>query len=164
MFSATVNNNVYKVQPDTGGFIVNEVALDWDVTTINEGYFHIIYNNKSFRAEVVKADYNAKAFHIKVNGSIHAVSVKDKFDILLEKMGMSSNASTKVNSIKSPMPGLIVNLKVKAGEEVKKGDVLLILEAMKMENIIKSPGDGIIKSIHIKKGDSVEKNQVLIEF
>jgi len=62
------------------------------------------------------------------------------------------------------MPGLIIDLKIKAGDTVKSGDQLLILEAMKMENIIKSPGDGIVKFIKVKKGDSVEKGQVLLEF
>ena len=62
------------------------------------------------------------------------------------------------------MPGLILDLKVKPGDEVKKGDIVLILEAMKMENIIKSPGDGLVKSVKVKLKDSVEKNQILIQF
>ena len=62
------------------------------------------------------------------------------------------------------MPGLIIQLLVKDGDEVKSGDTLLILEAMKMENIIKAPGDATVKSVKVRKGDGVEKNQVLIEF
>jgi biotin carboxyl carrier protein len=62
------------------------------------------------------------------------------------------------------MPGLIVDIKVEAGQEVKKGDPILILEAMKMENIIKSPGDGVVKAIKVNPRDNVEKNQVLIQF
>ena len=62
------------------------------------------------------------------------------------------------------MPGLIIDLKIKAGDAVKQGDPLLILEAMKMENILKSPGEGVIKNLKVKKGDHVEKGQVLMEF
>ena len=62
------------------------------------------------------------------------------------------------------MPGLIIDLKIKAGDTVQQGDPLLILEAMKMENILKSPGEGVIKNLKVKKGDHVEKGQVLIEF
>jgi biotin carboxyl carrier protein len=99
-----------------------------------------------------------------VNGTIYPVEVKDKFDLLLEKMGMNSNAGSKVNNIKAPMPGLIIDLKVKSGDTVKAGDALVILEAMKMENIIKASGEAVVKTVKVKKGDSVEKNQVLIEF
>ena len=62
------------------------------------------------------------------------------------------------------MPGLIYEIKVKVGDEVKKGDVLLILVAMKMENAIKAIGDGIVKSIKTNIGDSVEKGRLIIEF
>jgi biotin carboxyl carrier protein len=62
------------------------------------------------------------------------------------------------------MPGLVLSILVKEGDEVKKGDNLLVLEAMKMENIIKSPADVTIKFIKIKPSDKVEKNQVLIQF
>ena len=77
---------------------------------------------------------------------------------------MDKLASTKVNDVKAPMPGLILSMSVAEGDEVKKGDPLLILEAMKMENVIKSPSDGVIKSIKAAQGDSVEKNEVLIQF
>jgi len=69
-----------------------------------------------------------------------------------------------VNSIKAPMPGLIIDLKVKEGDVVKLNDPLIVLEAMKMENIIKSPGEGTVKVVKVRKGQSVEKSQVLIEF
>lgn len=62
------------------------------------------------------------------------------------------------------MPGMVLNILVTEGQEVKKGDALIILEAMKMENILKSPTDGTIKKIAITKGFAVEKNQLLIQF
>ena len=77
---------------------------------------------------------------------------------------MDNLAAAKVNEIKAPMPGLVLDIRVAEGDEVKKGDSILVLEAMKMENIIKSPTDGIIKKINVKKGIAVEKNQVLIHF
>jgi biotin carboxyl carrier protein len=113
---------------------------------------------------VVKTDLAAKRFTIKINGRHYPVVLKDKFDILLEQMGMNTNAVAKVNHVKAPMPGLIIDLKVKDGDVVKAGDPLLILEAMKMENVIKSPGDATVKSVKVRMGEGVEKNQVLIEF
>ncbi len=164
MFQAIVNDKTFEINPEGETIMVNGEALAWDVTQLRDGYFHIIHDHKSYKAELVKADATTKSFTWKINGRNYSVSVKDKFDLLLEKLGMSEAAGSKVNSIKAPMPGLIIDLKVKAGDVVKQGDPLLILEAMKMENILKSPGDGEVKSIKIKKGDSVEKNQVLIEF
>jgi biotin carboxyl carrier protein len=131
---------------------------------IQDGYFHILLNHQSFRAEVVDMDPQGKRFNIKINGRLYPVVLKDKFDVLLEKMGMNSNAGAKVNHVRAPMPGLIIDLKVKDGDEVKAGDALLILEAMKMENIIKAPADAKVRSVKVRMGEGVEKNQVLIEF
>jgi biotin carboxyl carrier protein len=164
MFSADVNKKIFEIIPQAEGFLVNGETILWDRVEIDQRYFHILLNTKSYKAEIVKADPVAKSFQIKINGTIYPVEVKDKFDLLLEKMGMNNNGANKVNTIKAPMPGLIIDLKVKNGDTVKSGDPLLILEAMKMENIIKAPGEGVVKTVKIKKGDSVEKNQVLIEF
>jgi biotin carboxyl carrier protein len=58
----------------------------------------------------------------------------------------------------------VLNILVTEGQEVKKGDALIVLEAMKMENILKSPSDGAVKKILAGKGNAVEKNQILIQF
>jgi biotin carboxyl carrier protein len=79
-------------------------------------------------------------------------------------MGLSATANNVMKELKAPMPGLIYELKVKAGDSVEKGDVLLILVAMKMENAIKAVGEGVVKQINVNLNDSVEKGQVLITF
>jgi len=164
MYQIKVNGKLFEVVKNEESIAINAEPFQWDMVKISEGCFHILYKNKSYQAEVVKADRTAKTFQFKINNKLHTVEVKDKFDLLLEKMGMTNGAAAKINNIKAPMPGLVIDLKVKAGDAVKTGDPLLILEAMKMENILKSPGDGTIKNVKTKKGDSVEKGQVLIEF
>lgn len=164
MYKAIVNEKIFEIESDDSGFVVNGKPQSWDLVKIADGYFHILYQNKSYRAEVIKADAETKMFTFKINGRLYTVTLKDKFDLLLEKMGMHNTASSKVNNVKAPMPGLIIDLKIKVGDAVKQGDSLLILEAMKMENILKSPGEGIVKTVKVKKGDSVEKGQVLVEF
>jgi biotin carboxyl carrier protein len=164
MQKATVNKKDFTIEHTDDKLLVNGNALNWDVVNLNNGHFHILNEGKSYQAEIIKTDPITKSVTLKINNNRYTVEVKDKFDLLLEKMGMSSATANKVNNIKAPMPGLIINLKVAEGDTVKAGDQLLILEAMKMENILKSPGDGVIKKIKVKKGDSVEKNQVLIEF
>ena len=164
MYSAHVNDQVFEIVMSDNEFLVNGKPIRWDVTTIRDGYFHILLDQKSYRAEVVEADMEAKRFTFKINGRHYPVVLKDKFDLLLEKMGMNTNAGARVNHVRAPMPGLIIQLKVKDGDVVKAGDTLLILEAMKMENIIKAPGDATVRSVKVRMGEGVEKNQVLIEF
>ena len=164
MYTAHVNDQVFEIVVSDNGFLVNGEPVQWDITTIQDGYFHILLNQKSYRAEVVESDAETKRFVLKINGKHYPVILKDRFDLLLEKMGMNTGAGARVNHVRAPMPGLIIQLKVKDGDVVKAGDTLLILEAMKMENIIKAPGDAMVKSVKVRMGEGVEKNQVLIEF
>ena len=164
MYTAHVADQVYEIVNSGEGFIVNGNPVMFDITQIGEGYFHILVGVKSYRAEIVESDPVEKRYVIKINGKRYPVVLKDRFDQLLEKMGMAANKGARVNNVRAPMPGLIIDLKVKDGDQVKAGDTLLILEAMKMENIIKSPGDATVRSVKVRMGEGVEKNQVLIEF
>ncbi len=82
---------------------------------------------------------------------------------MVNRMGLSVAAASKISDIKAPMPGLVLSVQVQEGQEVQHGEPLLVLEAMKMENLIKSPGSGRVKRIHVSNGNTVEKNQLLIE-
>lgn len=154
----------FDIQQKEGQNWLNGEVADWDLVALDEHTFHVIYQGKSFNIELVKTDFSEKSFVVKVNGQKIEYIAKDATDLLLEKMGLQSKASNKINQLKAPMPGLIVGVRVEEGQKVAKGDTLLVLEAMKMENIIKSPTDGLVKAIKVKKGDNVEKNKVLIEF
>ena len=134
-----------------------------DIVKDGEGHFHVLHEGKAYQLEVLEADYAAKSFVIRVNGRNHKIQLLDQYDQLVKQMGLSKTASQKVRDIKAPMPGLVLEIAVAAGQEVEKGDKLLILEAMKMENVIKSDGTGVVKSIKIKQGTAVDKGQLLIE-
>lgn len=165
MFKAVINDQThFEINKEGGTYMVDKQPMEIDIHRVSEGYFHIIHEAKSYRAELVSADYERKSFIIKVNGQEVSLDIKDRFDLLLEKLGMTDLTKTAVNDIKAPMPGLILDIKVKVGDQVVKGDQLLVLEAMKMENILKAPGEGEVKEIKVNKGDSVEKNQILIQF
>lgn len=136
-----------------------------DIVATNEvGHFHILKDHRAFHAEIVEMDIAAKRCVIKVNGVLHQITVADSYDLLVKKMGLSANVQHKINAVHAPMPGLVFDIVVQPGQEIHKGDPLLILEAMKMENVLKSPGDGLIKNICVSKGDPVEKGQLLVEF
>ncbi len=164
MYSAQFNGKSFEIQPADEGVQVNGNPLAWDLITLDNGQYHIRYKNKGYPAEVVKIDRETKTVELKVNGYRYTIHLRDEVDLLMEKMGMTASAANKVNTVKAPMPGLIIDMRVKPGDAVKAGDPLLILEAMKMENIIKAAGDGTVKLVKVKKGDSVEKGQVMIEF
>lgn len=151
-------------------FILDENSLlgdgtkDLDIIEVKPGIFHIIKDNKSFNAEVLKANKEEKNFVIRVNGNKYTVQLKDKYDDLLKELGIENNSGLKVEELKAPMPGMVVDVRVKENDLVKKDDALIVLQAMKMENILKSPVNAGIKKIHVRKGDTVEKNQPLVSF
>ena len=166
MLKVKVNNkkeHTIVLENETTGTI-DDKAFSWDVIEVKNGSFHVIKDHASYNVEVIKADAAEKSFLVSVNGNKYQLQVKDKFDELLKSLGFDDLNAKKVNEIKAPMPGLVLDVRVAEGDSVKKGDPILVLEAMKMENIIKSPTDGIIKKINVKKGLAVEKNQVLINF
>lgn len=164
MFSVILQNTTHSVEKTADSILVNQNPVTWDLKWIGDRNVHLIRGNESIEAELLSFDRETKTIQIRLGFKTATLQVKDRFDNLLEQMGMNAEGSGAIKNIKAPMPGLILDLKVKPGDEVKKGDVVLILEAMKMENIIKSPGDGIVKEVKVSLKQSVEKNQVLIQF
>lgn len=144
--------------------ILNGNDISADIIKVRDGVYHLIKDNESYNLEIVKHIPEEKKLSVKINNTVYALDIKDKYDDLLHSLGLDSLASKKVNDIKAPMPGMVLNILVTEGQEVKKGDPLIVLEAMKMENILKSPSDGTVKKIAINKGVAVEKNQLLIQF
>jgi|ERR1041385_686392 biotin carboxyl carrier protein len=165
MYKLKINDQAgFKVEKSKDKLLINDKEVSADIQQLNGSSYHIINDLKSYSAEVVSFDKEAKMAQIKVNGNLYSVTAQDQFDILLDQLGMSSINANKVSDIKAPMPGLVLKLLVSEGAHVKKGENLFVLEAMKMENIIKSPADVVVKSIKIKPGDKVEKGQVLLLF
>lgn len=164
MYSVDIDKYQYQVTKDKDVFSVNGSTLDWDIKKIEDRTYHIIKDGKSYSLELISVNHEDKSLQVKLDHKVTTLIIKDRYDLLLEKLGMNNTASHKIIDIKAPMPGLIFDIKVQVGDQVKKGDPVLVLEAMKMENILKSPGDGEVKEIKVKKGASVEKNQVLIQF
>lgn len=151
-------------QPTADTVTLNGQAFSWDIADLGAGRYHVLHEGRSYNAEIVSADYTTKDIVLKINGQRVELHAKDRFDLLLERLGMSNAAATKVNELKAPMPGLIVDIRVQPGQAVLKGDPLLVLEAMKMENILKAPADGTVNSIKVTLRDNVQKGQVLVQF
>ncbi len=151
-------NNTYEID------ITSKQLSDLNSVNTSASKFHILHNNVSYKAEISEANFNQKTYKVIVNNNTYNININNALDELIKSMGFEVGATKKVNDIKAPMPGLILDINIKVGQEVKENDTLLILEAMKMENVLTSPRDGVVKSIMVKKGDAVEKNQLLIIF
>src|SRR5688500_13940333 len=152
MYNITVNGNkTFKTDLDVTetGFEgkLNETLVKGDLIKINPYQYHVLFKGRSYNVDVVKLNTEEKTLVLKVNSVKFNLQLKDKYDELLHTLGLDNLASKKVNEIKAPMPGMVLKILVKEGDTVKKGDALLVLEAMKMENILKSPTEGTIKKI-----------------
>lgn len=164
MIKASVKNNNYQIEFEKDQVLIDGEIIDFDLSKLSEGKYHLISNYKSYAVELVDLDKDKKKIDIKVNNTVYQVLLKDKMDEILAQLGMDALLEAKTENLKAPMPGLILEIAVEKGQEVAKGDKLLILEAMKMENVIKASGDGIVDEIKVEVGKSVENGQVLITF
>lgn len=160
----TRDERSFEVEFTNDGMLLDGNKVDGDLVPFAGQSYHLIHNNKSFTIDILSVDRGTKQVELKVNGARYSYKVKDRFDLLLENLGMDSLGGGKVSELKAPMPGLVIDVMVEPGQEVQEDDALLILEAMKMENVLKSPGEGVVQSVEVSKGDAVEKNELLIRF
>lgn len=121
-----------------------------------------------------------RIYKVKVNGKTYEVKIlsvteTEPLEIKTEKVAVAPSApkateeapsapsvTAKGTEIKAPMQGTVLEIKVKVGDSVKKGDTLLILEAMKLENEIKAPNDGKVLQVVASKGQTANMNDVLV--
>lgn len=147
---------------DDQELVINGQKSVVDLVHLDGNHYHMILDGQSFPIELIGRE--GSQVTLKVRGNIYKAAVKDETELMLERLGMNMKAKKSVKELKAPMPGLVLEIKVQAGDQVKEGDALVVLEAMKMENILKSPGDAVVKAIKVSKGAAIEKNNVLIEF
>ncbi|MCR5430616.1 MAG: biotin/lipoyl-binding protein [Eubacterium sp.] len=115
-----------------------------------------------------------KSYTITVNGKAYDVTVEEKGVVASAPASVPGPATPKVETkspvpsgndgdtpIKAPMPGKVMSIKVKAGEQVSKGDTIMVFEAMKMENSVVAPADGTIASVNVEVGEEFESGAVL---
>ena len=140
--------------------IVNGESYQINLEESSEtGLLSLLINNRSVVAVVEEQD---EGWQVLIDGEIYGVSVQDERAYRLAKArGTLGDMSGDV-LVKSPMPGIVLKVAVEAGEPVKKGQTVVILESMKMENELKAPRDGMVVKTHVSDGTSVEKNQPLV--
>ena len=126
-----------------------------------KGFSYIVWKNKKYMLDVIEKKQNR--YTILVNGVWHSFTVETPVSLKRKRyLAQQADASSTV-SIEAPMPGKIIDIMVEEGAEVKEGEPIIILEAMKMQNEINSHITGIVKSVSVKKNETVMKDDILIE-
>ena len=125
----------------------------------SDNLFSLIIDNRSHQLFFEEAD---NGHWVSVDGHKFFVELEDEKTRFIRGLIKSGAKPQGLTAIKAPMPGLIIKLFVKENQPVKKGDGLVIIEAMKMENEIRANGDSTVKKILLNEGDSVDKGAVLI--
>ncbi|MCM4151696.1 acetyl-CoA carboxylase biotin carboxyl carrier protein subunit [Arenibacter sp. N53] len=154
----------YNIIVDKENFKIGPKDIEsMDMIATGSLKYHSLMNNQSFVIQILDADFANKTMTIEVNGNSYEMYLEDEYDQMVNKMGLLTAKTHKINSIKAPMPGLIIDIMATIGQEVLTGTPLIVLSAMKMENIINSTGEGVVKNIKVKVNDAVDKGQIIIE-
>ena len=160
-YVTTVDGKEFTVEiVDEKHIRINERLLDVDFESISgQPVYSLLIGGKSYEAYVSPDD---EQWEVLLRGRLYQAEVQDEREKRLRSAGGAGAAEGGEFQMKAPMPGLVVAIPVEEGPPVKKGQVLLILESMKMQNELKSPRDGQIQRIKVKAGETVEQKQTLL--
>jgi biotin carboxyl carrier protein len=160
-YVTTIDGKEYMVEIiDNRHISVDGKVIEVDFESIEEQpVFSLIVDGKSYESYVYHGE---ESLEVLVKGRLYHANVEDERERRLRAASGGTVAQSGTFHLKAPMPGLVVAVPVAEGQEVKAGDVLLILESMKMQNELKAPRDGIVKGIQVGAGDSVEQRQKML--
>jgi biotin carboxyl carrier protein len=143
----------------------HHVAIDGQVQEVDfesvsgQPVYSLIIDGKSYESYVYETE---EGWQVLTRGRLYNVTVEDEREKRLRAAAGEGAAEAGEFNLKAPMPGLVVSILPVEGEKVEKGQVLVILESMKMQNELKSPKAGTIGRIRVKQGEKVEQRQALL--
>lgn len=160
-YVATIGAKEYLVDiQDERSVMVDGVTYQVDFDSVHgQPVFSLLVDGKSYESYVYLGDED---WNVLMHGTLYRVTVEDEREKRLRAQSGGNIAERGEYHLKAPMPGLIVTIPVSEGQKVERGDVLVILESMKMQNELKSPRDGTVTRLRVKRGDSVEQRQTLL--
>lgn len=153
-----------QVRKQDRGFLVDGLLVGQGLEKIGPDLYAYHIGKVVHRIEVLGKSLTQKTLRLRIDGKLAEVEVADELDMLQERMGVKATAAYAVPQVKAPMPGLLQRWLVSEGQQVRKGDKLLVLEAMKMENVIRSPRDGQVSRLCAPAGENVERGTLLLTF
>jgi biotin carboxyl carrier protein len=145
---------------DDHHIIVDGVSYEIDFESVSEQtVYSLLANNQSHEALVYESE---EGWQVLLHGSQYVLVVEDERERRL-RASLGGGPPQNVDyHLRAPMPGLIVTVSVEEGQEIDTGDVLVVLESMKMQNELKSPRPGTVSRVRVKPGDSVEQRDTLL--
>ena len=160
-YIATIDNKEFIVELlDDKHVSIDGNKYEVDFKSVSgQPVYSLIVDGKSHEAYIQESDED---WQVLLRGRLYPVKVEDEREKRLRAAAGAGVAETGEYHLKAPMPGLVVAIPVEEGQEVIKGQVLLILESMKMQNELKSPRDGVVSRIRVKAGESVEQKQAML--
>jgi biotin carboxyl carrier protein len=160
-YISTVNGVEYQIEIiDERHIIVNGRKLTVDFNSVSgQPVYSLIVDGKSIEGFVYPGDAE---WEVLLMGRQFPVIVEDEREKRLRAAAGGSVSEAGEFHLRAPMPGMVVSIPIEEGQKVEKGDVLVILESMKMQNELKAPRAGSIGRIRIKPGESVEQRQILL--
>ncbi len=160
-YITTVNGKEYTIEIiDERHIIVDGRQITVDFNSVSgQPVYSMLVDGKSFEGFVYPGE---EAWEVLLMGRQYPVTVEDEREKRLRAAAGGSVSEAGKFYLKSPMPGMVVTILVEEGQEVEQGQVLLILESMKMQNELKSPRAGTVGRIRVKPGESVEQRQTLL--
>jgi biotin carboxyl carrier protein len=161
-YIATVAEKEYEIEiVDEHHVIIGNRLYEIDLASVSEqAVYSLLVDNQSYEIYTYPGD--SENLQVFVLGRMYDVRVEDERERRLRAQAGSTVAAGGEYHLKAPMPGLVVNIPVQEGQMVEKGQVLLILESMKMQNELKSPRAGKVSRIRVKPGESVEQRTTLL--
>jgi len=160
--ACTPSNKKFEVSnPLSEKVKVKGKKLDLRVIEDPEGFSYIIYKNKKYQVDILEKNQNK--YTVTINGVWYSFTIETPISYKRRKTLSKNGSSSKIEVINAPMPGKILDVMVEENSEIKQGEPLFILEAMKMQNEIVSNVSGRITKVNIKQNDSVMKDDVMLE-
>ncbi|MEA1987397.1 MAG: biotin/lipoyl-containing protein [Candidatus Marinimicrobia bacterium] len=139
-------------------FSINGSRFDVNIKSLSTNTAVVNCNGQDYEVDILEMDAD------KSSPKLIMTKEKERIAESHPKPVQSKEISIGGKTIKAPIPGVIIKVLVKSGDEVKSGDVVAVMEAMKMENDILSICDCKVKSVNVKEGDSILEGQVIVEF
>ncbi len=160
-YITTVNDQEFEVEIlDEHHVAVNGKVYEVDMAAVSgQPLYSLLADNQSFEGYVYAED---EQWQVLMGGTLYEVLVEDEQLRRLRLAGGGGGKESGPFLLKAPMPGLVVAVPVTEGQEVKKGDVLVVLESMKMQNELKAGKDGKVEKVKVKAGQTVDQGEVMV--